>query len=119
MGSAVAKAKTRPASWSAWEKIEPFTAEVKAHLEHLQAARGVKVFPREPLSGGRLDKALMAIWLGCAMPACNGAPSGSRSAFPSALNMLKRARPDISVRRKRKRSGWSNDFARSILGQMR
>lgn len=36
-----------------------------------------------------------------------------------ALNILNRARPDISVRRKRKRSGWSNDFARSILGQMR
>ncbi|MEF2070648.1 ISAs1 family transposase [Consotaella aegiceratis] len=36
-----------------------------------------------------------------------------------ALNMLKRARPSISIRRKRKRSGWSNDFARSILGQMR
>lgn len=36
-----------------------------------------------------------------------------------ALNMLKRARPGISIRRKRKRSGWSNDFARSILGQMR
>ena len=36
-----------------------------------------------------------------------------------ALNMLKRARPDISVRRKRKRSGWSNAFARSVLGQMR
>lgn len=36
-----------------------------------------------------------------------------------ALNMLKRARPDISIRRKRKRSGWSNDFARSVLGQMR
>lgn len=36
-----------------------------------------------------------------------------------ALNTLNRARPDISVRRKRKRSGWSNDFARSILGQMR
>ena len=36
-----------------------------------------------------------------------------------ALNLLKRARPNISVRRKRKRSGWSNDFARSILGQMR
>lgn len=34
-----------------------------------------------------------------------------------ALNMLKRSRPEISVRRKR--SGWSNDFARSILGQMR
>jgi hypothetical protein len=32
---------------------------------------------------------------------------------------LRRARPDISVRRERKRSGWSNDFARSILGQMR
>jgi predicted transposase YbfD/YdcC len=36
-----------------------------------------------------------------------------------ALNILNRARRDISVRRKRKRSGWSNDFARSILGQMR
>jgi predicted transposase YbfD/YdcC len=36
-----------------------------------------------------------------------------------ALNILKRAKPGISVRRKRKRSGWSNDFARSILGQMR
>ncbi len=36
-----------------------------------------------------------------------------------ALNMLNRARRDISVRRKRKRSGWSNDFARSIIGQMR
>lgn len=34
-----------------------------------------------------------------------------------ALNLLNRARPDISVRRKRKRSGWSDDFARSILGQ--
>jgi predicted transposase YbfD/YdcC len=36
-----------------------------------------------------------------------------------ALNLLNRARPGISVRRKRKRSGWSNDFARSILGQLR
>lgn len=36
-----------------------------------------------------------------------------------ALNMLKRARPEISVRRKRKRSGWSDDFASSILSQMR
>ena len=36
-----------------------------------------------------------------------------------ALNMLKRSRPKISVRRKRKRSEWSNDFARSILGRMR
>ncbi len=36
-----------------------------------------------------------------------------------ALNVLNRARRDISVRRKRKRSGWSDEFARSILGQMR
>jgi predicted transposase YbfD/YdcC len=36
-----------------------------------------------------------------------------------ALNALKRARPAISIRRKRKRSGWSDDFARTILGQMR
>lgn len=36
-----------------------------------------------------------------------------------ALNVLTRARPDISIRRKRKRSGWSDEFARSVLGQMR
>jgi predicted transposase YbfD/YdcC len=36
-----------------------------------------------------------------------------------ALNILNRARTDISIRRKRKRSGWSDEFARSILGQMR
>jgi predicted transposase YbfD/YdcC len=36
-----------------------------------------------------------------------------------ALNVLQSARPDISIRRKRKRSGWSNEFAQSILGQMR
>ena len=36
-----------------------------------------------------------------------------------ALNLINRARPDVSVRRKRKRSGWSDEFARSILGQMR
>jgi predicted transposase YbfD/YdcC len=36
-----------------------------------------------------------------------------------ALNTLNRARPDISVRRKRKRSGWSDDFARTIIAQMR
>lgn len=36
-----------------------------------------------------------------------------------ALNVLKRARRDISIRRTRKRSGWSDAFARSIIGQMR
>lgn len=36
-----------------------------------------------------------------------------------ALSILKTARPGISIRRKRKRSGWSDAFARSILGQMR
>ena len=36
-----------------------------------------------------------------------------------ALNVLRSARPDISIRRKRKRSGWSDAFARSVLGQMR
>lgn len=36
-----------------------------------------------------------------------------------ALNVLKIARPDISIRRKRKRSGWSDAFARTVLGQMR
>ena len=36
-----------------------------------------------------------------------------------ALNVPRSARPDISIRRKRTRSGWSDDFARTILGQMR
>jgi predicted transposase YbfD/YdcC len=36
-----------------------------------------------------------------------------------ALTVLKNARPDISIRRKRKRSGWSDDFARTVIGQMR
>ena len=36
-----------------------------------------------------------------------------------ACNVLRTARPGISIRRKRKRSGWSDDFARSVIGQMR
>ncbi len=36
-----------------------------------------------------------------------------------ALNVLRNARPTISIRRKRKRSGWSDEFARSVIGQMR
>ncbi len=36
-----------------------------------------------------------------------------------ALNVLRSARPDISIRRKRKRSGWSDECARSVIGQMR
>jgi predicted transposase YbfD/YdcC len=34
-----------------------------------------------------------------------------------ALNVLKSARPDIAIRRKR--SGWSDPVARSVFGQMR
>lgn len=36
-----------------------------------------------------------------------------------ALNLLRTARPKLPVSRKRKRAGWSDDFARSIIGQMR
>ena len=35
------------------------------------------------------------------------------------LNLLNKARPKMSVARKRKRSGWSDAFARTIIGQMR
>ena len=35
-----------------------------------------------------------------------------------ALNVLKRARPEVSIRRKRKPSGWFDAFARSVLDQM-
>jgi predicted transposase YbfD/YdcC len=36
-----------------------------------------------------------------------------------ALNMLRNARRDLSIRLKRKRVGWSNQIAYEILGQMR
>jgi hypothetical protein len=36
-----------------------------------------------------------------------------------ALNVLRTARPTISIRRKRKRSGWFDEFARSVIGHMR
>lgn len=35
------------------------------------------------------------------------------------LNLLRTARPKLPISRKRKRAGWSDDFARSIIGQMR
>lgn len=35
------------------------------------------------------------------------------------LNLLNKARPKMSTARKRKRSGWSDAFARTIIGQMR
>jgi predicted transposase YbfD/YdcC len=35
------------------------------------------------------------------------------------LNILNKARPKISLARKRRRSGWSDAFARTIIGQMR
>lgn len=35
------------------------------------------------------------------------------------LNLLNTARPNLPVSRKRKRAGWSDAFARTIIGQMR
>lgn len=35
------------------------------------------------------------------------------------LNMLRKARPKLPVSRKRKRAGWSDNFAGTIIGQMR
>ena len=65
MGSAVPKAKMRPVSWNALEKIEPFTEEVKKHLECLKSPQRVKVFPHEPLHDETLDKVIMSIWCVC------------------------------------------------------
>jgi predicted transposase YbfD/YdcC len=36
-----------------------------------------------------------------------------------SLNLLNKARPKMSLSRKRKRAGWSDAFARTIIGQMR
>lgn len=49
----------------------------------------------------------------------DNAPENLATLRKLALNVLRTARHGISIRRKRKRSGWSNDFARSIIGQMR
>jgi predicted transposase YbfD/YdcC len=49
----------------------------------------------------------------------DNAPENLATLRKLALNILNTARPAISIRRKRKRSGWSNEFARSIIGQMR
>ena len=35
------------------------------------------------------------------------------------LNLLRTARPKLPISRKRKRAAWSDDFARTIIGQMR
>lgn len=35
------------------------------------------------------------------------------------INLLNKSRPKMSIARKRKRSGWSDAFARTIIGQMR
>ncbi len=50
---------------------------------------------------------------------CDHGPENLAILRRLALGVLQRSRRDISVRRKRKRSGWSNAFARTILGQMR
>jgi predicted transposase YbfD/YdcC len=50
---------------------------------------------------------------------CDHGPENLATLRKLALNVLRTARPDISIRRKRKRSGWSDDFARSVLSQMR
>jgi predicted transposase YbfD/YdcC len=49
---------------------------------------------------------------------CDHGPQNLTILRKLALNVLQAARPDISDRRKRKRSGWSDEFARPILGQM-
>ncbi len=36
-----------------------------------------------------------------------------------ALNVLRSARPDISIRPKRKQFGWTDELAKTVLGQMR
>jgi predicted transposase YbfD/YdcC len=50
---------------------------------------------------------------------CDHGPENLAIPRKLALNVLRQARPDISIRRKRKRSGWSDEVARTVLGQMR
>ncbi|MGZ8350851.1 MAG: ISAs1 family transposase, partial [Allosphingosinicella sp.] len=47
------------------------------------------------------------------------APENLATLRKLALNVLKRARPGISIRRKRERSDRSDAFAQSIIGQVR
>lgn len=50
---------------------------------------------------------------------CDNGPENLAILRRLALNLLRTARPKLPVSRKRKRSGWSDAFARSIIGQMR
>lgn len=57
--------------------------------------------------------------LACVESSRDGAPENLAILRKLPLNLLTVARPKIPIRRKRKRAGWSDDSARSILGQMR
>lgn len=35
------------------------------------------------------------------------------------LNVMRRSRPKLGISRKSKRAGWSDNFARTIIGQLR
>jgi hypothetical protein len=65
MGSSLPQAQTRPVSWKALEKVEPFTEAVKKQLESLKSKQRVKIFPNQPLSGEKLDKVIRCIWCVC------------------------------------------------------
>lgn len=65
MGSSIPKAKTRPVSWNALEKVEPFTEEVKKRLENLRSTQSVNIFPNKPLSGEMLDTVILGIGCAC------------------------------------------------------
>jgi len=50
---------------------------------------------------------------------CGHGPENLTTLRKLARDLFRSARPDLSIRRKRTRSGWSDGFAKTILGQMR
>lgn len=85
MGSAVRPASTTPASWDAFTDEDAFVDEVLAELTTMAAdgSRPTRSGPKPALTGAALRQAIMAIWCVC-FSACNGGPSASSPAFPSA-----------------------------------
>src|SRR3954452_18158272 len=96
MGSALPKAKTRPVSWNALEKREPFTQDVKAQLEILKSRRRAKVFPNDALSGKMLDKVIMSIGCVC-YPYCSIKPIGASALDLGCLAAVWRGSTDIAA----------------------
>ena len=84
-------------------------------------AHGRAVFPRRARSLAHRDQPAPGAGFDAdrARKSCGHAAENLATPRKLARTLPRSARPDISIRRKPKRSGWSDTFARSVRSQMR